>query len=542
MGRQDYLIRLALGRSAFQELDDGEDMPELGPEDAVPALVDGTTLAGQHGGYKQQYDSKGRPINLATEARNAEMRRAQNSVLALVGVVEKRERVEQHNEMKFRHIGEARQAVLEKEHERGEKLDSVLDLGASLCVWWADCIFHRCVLGLYDTRTPFTEILLSEWQSLRYGGLKGVYSTLFPGAVALLTHLAARACLHTVIEEGINRLSVQTWMISRRRKTQARINIAMRCVTAGLWLVCDMAVLPLLYYGGAQQLGLAPAIPLLPPLKFLLPWQHPDSFHHFGWAPFIGLPLLRSLCSPAALLLTEQAPDYITYEEEPQSRLLTSFQYPPLELTSVELDQPTPLWDPLSWILHYTYSLRVGVLQWCGWNMTPPTYRKNTPGYEKDSTLTLDDDGKIVARTHRSTTMARLPAQVLASHLDGLLEKLVILPFWCLTARAIAMSYMHSSTLPKTLQGLQAAPMLRAPFDGWLVNSFRSPASATEFAYYASKVGLSLALRVSIGAVISIVVTKMVCRIGERDFDWGSRGRIGGIVYGASRKSRSASR
>ncbi|KAK3109291.1 hypothetical protein LTR53_017611, partial [Teratosphaeriaceae sp. CCFEE 6253] len=86
MGRQQHLTRLALGRSAFQS--SGDDEPG----------GDRTGLHGEgeatDGRPAQQYDAKGRPVNPATAARNAEMRRAQNSILALVGVVEAAERSE----------------------------------------------------------------------------------------------------------------------------------------------------------------------------------------------------------------------------------------------------------------------------------------------------------------------------------------------------------------------------------------------------------------------------------------------------------------
>ena len=142
MGRQQYLTRLALGRSAFQDQDDADLL--------TPRLADGddplsSTDVGNDR-YIQQFDTKGRPINPTTEYRNAEMRRAQNSILALVGVVEERERREQSDELKFRHIRKARQATLKDENEVGYHMTVLPVLVGLPLEWGIDCLLKRCII------------------------------------------------------------------------------------------------------------------------------------------------------------------------------------------------------------------------------------------------------------------------------------------------------------------------------------------------------------------------------------------------------------
>jgi trimethylamine:corrinoid methyltransferase-like protein len=86
MGRQQYLERLALGRSPFQS---GPATTNRGNTESQ--RQQSTETPNDTGASLQQYDSKGRPTNPATEAQNAKLRHASNEVLALVGVVERKD-------------------------------------------------------------------------------------------------------------------------------------------------------------------------------------------------------------------------------------------------------------------------------------------------------------------------------------------------------------------------------------------------------------------------------------------------------------------
>ncbi|KAK5133664.1 hypothetical protein LTR08_007518 [Meristemomyces frigidus] len=531
MGRQQYLTRLALGRSPYQDSNAIEDSHGPAPRDAQTTRPSSQVPSGE---CVQQYDNKGRPINAATQARNADMRRAQNSVLALVGVVESRERSERHSETRLRHIREARHAILKVEQDRGEDLELITSLVTPFFSWWADGVLQRFVVGLYKAETPFSEVISTEWHQLLSGGLKGAYLTLFPGAVAYSTYLAARIGLDLLVSRLIDHISQLIWKKPARQETPKRLNIAMRCIFAALMAVTDVPLLPLYYYATAQQLGVAPAWPLLPPARSALPWQ-PISVHSFGWRPMTGLPLLRSLSIPAALLLVRMAFTADGEADVPIAGDYTAFRYPPISDEPNKLDRPAVLRDPLGRLLYHSYQLRASIVKLCGWDIFPSSHPHDgfhSIDWSTDRSVVTRDDGLTVRCVHRSTAMAHLPAQYLATRIDRFLEKLMILSLESLVWKAVAVSYLDSP-LPKTAQALAAAPALYASFGGWLP----WPTSAAELAYYASKIGLALALQVSVDAALCVGVSRLVHWHGVRDFNWGSKSHAGGITYAAPSSS-----
>ena len=527
MGRHEYLSRLALGRSPFEDIDrrdDGVSMQaDVGestePESSVQSM-DGT----------QQYNSKGRPINATTDLRNAEMRQAQNSVLELVGVVERRERSEQSSEMKLRYIHHARQTALAAEHETGEGIESLIQLLiAPLTTWWPDCLIQRCLIGLYTAEKPFASIVSSMRQTLRTGGLKGIYSVLFPGLIPYVTYVVARMCSEALAEEVIRRLSERVLRQALPIRHRKRLLHFLELTEAGLKLLIDAGLLPMIYYATAQQIGLAPAFPLLPPVRYHLPWS-PYSFHAFGWKPLIGLPFLRSISSPAALILGQNVLHIESEEGVISSTDLTTFRRPSFgELPDVP---KTPsIKDPLGWILFQTYRLRRKAVEWCGWTIVPSSNAQSLDAKHEIDVLVGNKDGTDGnVRRHRSTALARLPAQHLAAHIDSFLERLVLLPFEYLVVRAVAVSY-SSSPLPKTLEALAATPTLPGPFGGWISQALRSHSSIASASAQINKVGLALILRLAMGTLLCTGVAKGVCWIGKQSYDWGSRSHIGNILY-----------
>ncbi|RMY31425.1 hypothetical protein D0866_07303 [Hortaea werneckii] len=391
MGRYEYLSRLALGRSPFETIDRRNDGSSMQADDGESTEPEGSVQS-VHG--TQQYNSKGRPINPTTDLRNAEMRKAQNSVLELVGVVERRERSEHSSEMKFRYIHHARQTVLAAEHETGEGIESLIQLLiAPLTTWWSDCLIQRCLVGLYTAEEPFASIVSSMWQTLRTGGSKGTYSVLFTGLIPYVTYVIA--------QEGI---ISSTDLTSFRR----------------------------------PSFGELPNVPKTPTIK-----------------------------------------------------------------------------DPLGWILFQTYGLRRKVVEWCGWTVVPSA---NAPSLDANHEIDVLDgngdgtDGNV--RRHRSTALARLPAQHLAAHIDSFLERLVLLPFECVFLRAVAVSYSNSP-LPKTLEALAATPTLPGPFGGWISQALHSHSTIASVSAQANKVGLALILRLTMGTLLCTGVAKGICWIAR---------------------------
>ncbi|RMZ14155.1 hypothetical protein D0860_02237 [Hortaea werneckii] len=470
MGRHEYLSRLALGRSPFESVDSGNGGVDMQADDGASSEPEGNA---QSINGAQQYSAKGRPINPTTDLRNAEMRKAQNSVLELVGVVERRERSEHSNEMKFRYIHHARQTVLAAEHETGEGIESLIQLLlAPLTTWWSDCLIQRCLVGLYSADEPFASIVSSMWQTLRAGGLKGNYSILFPGLIPYVAYVIIRMCAEALAEEIIRRSSERVLRQALPIRHRKRMLHLLELTEAGLKLLIDGAMLPMIYSATAQQIGIAPAFPLLPPLRYHLPWS-PYSFHAFGWKPLIGLPLLRSISSPAALILGQTLLHIESEEGIISSTDLANFRRPSFgELPDVP-KTPT-MKDPLGWILFQTYRLRRKAVEWLGWTIVPSSNAQSLETKHEIDVLVGNEDGANGnVHRHRSTALARLPAQHLAAHIDSFLERLVLLPFECLVLRAVAVSYL-SSPLPKTLEALAATPMLLGPFGGWINHALHS--------------------------------------------------------------------
>ncbi|KAI7494835.1 hypothetical protein KC357_g661 [Hortaea werneckii] len=510
MGRHEYLSRLALGRSPFENIDRRSDGFGMQAENGEFSEPDGNA---QSVNGAQQYNAKGRPINPTTDLRNAEMRKAQNSVLELVGVVERRERSEHSNEMKFRYIHHARQTILAAEHETGEGIESLIQLlAAPLTTWWSDCLIQRCLIGLYTAKEPFASVVSSMWQTLRTGGLKGTYSILFPGLVPYVAYVIARMCSEALAEDVIRRMSERVLRQALPIRHRKRMLHVLELIEAGLRLLIDGSLLPLIYYATAQQIGVAPALPLLPPLGYHLPWS-PYSFHAFGWKPLLGLPLLRSVSSPAALILGQTLLHIESEEGIISSTDLTNFRRPSFgELP--EVPKTPTIKDPLGWILFQTYRLRRKAVEWCGWTIVPSSNVQNLNTKHEIDVLVGNEDGTDGSvRRHRSTALARLPAQHLAAHIDSFLERLVLLPFECLVLRAVAISYSNSPLL-KTLEALAATPMLPRPFAGWMDQALHSHSAIASTSAQINKVGLALILRLAMGTLLCTGVAKGICWFG----------------------------
>jgi len=533
MGRQQYLTRLALGRSAFQDSED--DAPDL----PASTAANGTSTPESQfdGDYIQQYDSKGRPINPRTESSNAEMRRAQNSVLALVGVVEQRERREESDETNFRYIYEARQKVLKAENERGEDLSVLVELIRIPFDWWVqECLLKRCIIGFYHLRMPFVDILGGVGTEVRIGGLKAIYGALFPGFVVSLLHYSLRMLLEMGIDEAIVGPLMANAMREASRKTRQILSFAFGIFRQALLVGIDLALLPLGYYAMAQTLGIAPALPLLPPLTLLLPW-HKESFHSFGWRGLIGVPFLRNLVSPALLLLVKGAFRWESDDDDetPANSAVVFFRTPAINTAPHEVHSPLLLRDPLGWTLDKAYRIRAKVLYLGGWVLWYPDHLKRIVGWQaydlNVSLLDRDADvGDVKSKKYRSTSLGHTPAKFLAARIDNFIFTILTLPFETLMLRAIANTYM-SSTLPKTLTALQNAPNLYPVTGTGFLGAVRAPGGLAEVAYYASKLVLCLALKASMDSVLFAGIYRIVRRQGINCFDWGSRFKIGRIYY-----------
>ncbi|KAK5720154.1 hypothetical protein LTR15_007427 [Elasticomyces elasticus] len=519
MGRQQHLTRLALGRSAFQDVDDEETAQIEREQD--------TAFHGATSGYIQRYDSKGRPVNPGTDARNAEARRAFNSVYSIIGVVEKRETLRQASEKRaLEEQREERSTLLRAEDRCGCDIKSIATVAEPIAVVWINNLTWRYQLGLYHHRRSFVHQIRATWFLAIQGGWQGANSALFAGAATDQLHYLARIASNkamALIKGQSHRLH---WTTLRRLRRLGRV---LRYLE--------------IYWARVQQLGLAPALPLLPPLGFILPW-HPDSFHAFGWRPVLNIPLVGLLTSPAILLLLGTiARDAHTNADLPISYRSASLLYhendPYLEVET----KPVPSIS-FEWLLHQAYKARVSLLAWCGWDLVttttagalqtslgasatgfqalynneyPQDPNLNDPNYENLIVLGENHLGPQPAITYRSTTLAHLPVKFLASCVDTMMFKLWTLPLDTFILRAIAASYIAAS-LPMTTEAVAAAPRLSSAIQFWRPST---SSNSKSFASYASKIGLGLATQVALDLVIFGGLYGMVRFEGVRRFGWG---------------------
>jgi hypothetical protein len=518
MGRRQYLQRLALGRSAYE--DDG---------------VDASATAEPAGESTQQYDSKGRPINPAIDEFNAEQRRAKNEVLELVGVVERKTQVEQADEIRYRTIQEHRQAVLKAEQERGELLESLILPVGFLCHLWPEAFRQRIQIGLYDPVVPMADVLSMERARMWNGGWRWWFAAQFPALGDTVVHALVRLPLILVTERITRRL--QKWIGRGRfsRKTREMLYSGLSILYEVVFIGIDILVLPMEYYACTQRLGLTPALPLLPPLHFFHPF-HPASFHNFGWKPLLNIPMIKSCTSPAALLLVHK---FIHYDADdtavPLLSLITDFRHPS-SLTDPPSTDPAPraTHDPIGWLLHHTHQLPTRILHASGWTIIKRRLADD-PRRTRDATheadTRADADPRHPLPVHRSTTLAHQPALFLAESIAAACTRVLTLPFESLVARSIALSWGRRGGATTPMPGAT----LFVPFaSGPLARVWGSPGDPAAWAVlgrYASRIGLALALTAAIDTVLFFGVHYTVRYIGTRNFDWGRRGRIGQIIY-----------
>lgn len=531
MGRQQDLERLALGRSAFQDVDTEGEASDQGFDHAAGSAGNGQ-LDGDS--YKQQYDNKGRPINPATEERNQSMRNAQNAVLALVGVVESKEASDHQLEKQCLSKQEAREKVLKAEQARGNGLGLITSLFHVATTWWPETLTSRIQAGVYAGSMSFTDIVLRDLTAAQYCGSRGLFDTFFAGAPVTIFYGILKLSLRWTTVQGFGRL--QKWLNKRlQASTFDRVNRAL-LVTCVLSIgAIDAALLPMQYYATAQKLGLAPSRPLLLEWKDVLPWNT-YSMHTFIWKSAIDLPFLGMLCSPALLvwlqnvLMPSQESVVIVNKFSMLEYLLRNEPYS-------NISRPSVKQRPFGRLLCHGNLLRVRVLKWFGWNLKhidkrPRAAKEYENNYiprpasasnhdpEQSSISNGDDE---LQHVHRSTSLSHLPAQYLADLMDELYTRLLMMPLDSLVLRIIALSFL-ASTLPKTPQAISAAPRVYAPFGGGPLGLFRAHGFSTgtwhEVGSYMSKLGLSLALHCSVEVGVFFTVYKLTRWQGIRNFDW----------------------
>ncbi|KAF2212671.1 hypothetical protein CERZMDRAFT_84322 [Cercospora zeae-maydis SCOH1-5] len=518
MGRRRYLERLALGRSAYQDIEAEQPLGHAGLSNSIPAQEE----TGRE--YEQQYDSRGRPINPTIEEFNAEQRKAQNAVLALVGIVEKKEEIEQSSGLRYKAIQEARRSLLRDEQDRGEVLEYVVYAANFLFHLWPDAFIQRVQIGLYDSSRSVAEILSTEWAEMYRGGMRWSLAKRFPGGVASVVHALTRVGLMVGAEYVIGEL--QDWAMRSKlsRKSRERLHKGLEHVLQGLIAGICVVLMPLEYYAAAQRLDLAPALPTLPGFQSFLPTQYAGSFHRHIWNGRPGSRLMGLVTSPGAFLFIYRMLFYdATDSVFPVFHLITDFTFPDVNDDPLKISRPKFHRDPVGWVLYQCYILRSRFLQRSGWFVVKRNENRALRDIE-EANIRPVSAGKVIP-IHRSTVLAQLPIQFLADAVDGLLCRIINLPFEALMMRTIAANFLASSH-EKTIVGIMSASRLYAPLLG---GPFSRGGSG--LGQYMSRTGLSLALSLTLDVVIFHGIYNSVRRTGVRYFDWGRMGKIGQVIY-----------
>lgn len=523
MGRQQHLERMALGRSAFQDLED-DDHPNVGQ--------------GNPAGDEQQYDSKGRPTNPATEATNTQLRHAQNVILEVVGVVERIDKINRREDSKYQLKREAQRRLLVFENALGQMIELLTVPTGFFTHLWTGAFVQRMQIGFYDPGKPMLEILAAEGRLL-LGSETTItkLAILFPALGDLVVHFVVKLPLMLTIEQLAGR--IQTFMARKvpRRSTARRLHHVTTFLCEALWMAVDMTVLPMNFHASAQRLGLAPLLPLFPTVRTFWPWS-PVSFHQVGWKPIVSMYAVRTLTSPAFLMLfmrivrrdafdAFEDSDYASHT--PIFTALTSFRNPAIDDCASGVLSPHLRNDPFGWILHKCYCIRATFLAALGWSME--NVRGLLPDEDKFESNVMhrpatssegDEDWSTSA--HRATVLAQLPAKYLAMRVDHWIARLLMLPLESLMLRSIASSFMLSPSTTKTARALEAAHRLYEPFGGGpvgaLVSSSGSPVAWHQLSIYASRVGLAMALDCGIDVLRFGFLYSTVRFIGVRSYDW----------------------
>lgn len=487
MGRQYFLHRMALGRSAYE------------PGDAIPPTTNDKKLPAS-GHYIQQYDSRGNPFNADTSTTNKDLRNAQNEALLLTGIVERKDK----SDKLARSASRSRdQSLLVEEQECGELLDYLLLPISFFSHLWLNAFIRRIQIGAYPPSLPLLAVLTAETRAIFQPGqpLKLSLAKRFPGLGDILSLFLLRMPLIITVEQVTGRL--QTYIQNKRftRKTTRKLYTAISMVFEATLILIDLALLPLDFYTTAQTLSLVPALPLLPSWSFF--WG-PHSFHSFGWSSTTSF----LSTSPAVLLTFSRLLKTETVAEEfPISSLFTCFRWPTLQSNHRRIPCPSILRDPLGWTMYQCWKTRTGLLRWMGWR----TVHISGPNDVENDIFMLNENDDV-SIPHRSTELAYLPAQFLAHAIDAMFRKIAFLPFESLVLRSVAFASTGSSR-----QGRYYAPL------GGPLSRVGKPGGLAEVGVYASRLGLGIMLNASVDVVLYFGVWGIVRRLGKARFGWEGR-------------------
>lgn len=147
MGREAYLARLALGRSAF-------DAP-LRDENG-DFVLGGQSHINDDKSYVQQWDEKGHPQNITSERRVKQLHKAQNEVLEACGVIIRKDAANKRKQSAKEATEDHKLDVLKEENKIGFMLKCLDRFSSNVLSWWVDCLRKRVLVSedfhLFETQ------------------------------------------------------------------------------------------------------------------------------------------------------------------------------------------------------------------------------------------------------------------------------------------------------------------------------------------------------------------------------------------------------
>ena len=174
--------------------------------------------------------------------------------------------------------------------------------------------------------------------------------------------------------------------------------------------------------------------------------------------------------------------------------------------------------------MHQTWVLRQRFLQLVGWQVHEEHHPGSTNGWETDISYqvsaTNDDFVQMKVLSHRSTSLARLPATWLGLRIDMFVVRVMLLPLESMVMRKVLRFYL-SSGMPV------ATPALSAGVGGAMPGAWAVLAGRTgDLGWSAvmgrtSHIGLSMALNLGVEVMLFGAAYALIRRQGMRSFGWG---------------------
>ncbi|KAI9839623.1 MAG: hypothetical protein M1819_002249 [Sarea resinae] len=301
MGRQAYITRLALGRSAYQAPESTQSGAEESSTDTAtnePHAVPPESNAEERG-YVQSYDARGHPANPEAKSMARTLIKAQNDVLATVGVC-----VGIGPDGKLADGSTSLSSLSPSEQRKVRMVMTENEIGlfirpgflclAFLGFWGVGGLRNRLQVFRPFSAIPFSQMLKVQW--LRSGAISLLCAGLPAFAMDSLVHLVREVIQTGVIDFVMWRVGLSG--LDTKKKVHLSRLMLLTCKVVDF--AAFILVSPLRMYSILQVLHLLPARPILPPLRTFNPFS-PSS--PLPPSPFTGKAAFDSFLSLANLFI-----------------------------------------------------------------------------------------------------------------------------------------------------------------------------------------------------------------------------------------------